>query len=195
MSHDAHSSDSPTFTSTSLILRIQARDQTAWERFTRLYTPYVYGLCRANGLQQSDAEDVTQNVLRSVVGGIGSYLRTGSFRGWISQITRNRIVDHHRIEQRNPAAEGGTDFQIRVSELPDEQTVLSSQSVIEGDPLLMQALNMIREEFEPSTWTAFWRMVVEGDSAGEIAEDLGWWIRLLRSGVARFWGRAFKFQN
>jgi RNA polymerase sigma-70 factor (ECF subfamily) len=174
MRHDAKLSDSPTITSTSLILRIQARDQIAWDRFARVYTPYVYSLCRANGLQQPDAEDVTQNVLRSIVSGIGSYQRTGSFRGWISQITRNRIVDHHRIEQRIPTAEGGTDFQVRVSEIPDERTLLSSPSVPAGDPLLMQALNLIREEFEPTTWTAFWRMVVEGHSAGEIAEDLGW---------------------
>jgi RNA polymerase sigma-70 factor (ECF subfamily) len=174
MRHDAKLSDAPTITSTSLILRIQARDQIAWDRFTRLYTPYVYGLCRANGLQQSDAEDVTQNVLRSIVSGIGSYQRTGSFRGWISQITRNRIIDHHRIEQRMPIAEGGTDFQLRVGEVPDEQTLLSSQSAIGGDPLVMRALDLIREEFEPTTWTAFWRMVVEGHSAGEIANDLGW---------------------
>lgn len=174
MLHDAMSTDSPTVTSTSLILRIQARDQIAWDRFARLYTPYVYGLCRSGGLQKSDAEDVTQNVLRSVVVGIGSYQRTGSFRGWISRITRNRMIDHQRAEQRQPTAEGGTDFQIQMSKVADEQTLLSSASADGGDPLLMRALDMIREEFEPSTWTAFWRMVVEGDSAGEIAEDLGW---------------------
>ena len=33
---------------------------------------------------------------------------------------------------------------------------------------------MIREEFEASTWTAFWRMVVENHSAAEIAADMGW---------------------
>ena len=39
---------------------------------------------------------------------------------------------------------------------------------------MIQALSMIRDEFEPSTWTAFWRMVVEGHGAAEIAKDLGW---------------------
>lgn len=174
MSHDANQSDSPTITSTSLILRIQAKDQVAWDRFAKLYTPYVYGLCRANGLQESDAEDVCQNVLRSIVTGIGSYQRTGSFRGWISQVTRNRIIDHHRRQQRQPSSEGGTDFQIQISEVPDDLVPLSSQSAIDGDPLMIQALSMIRDEFEPSTWTAFWRMVVEGHGAAEIAKDLGW---------------------
>lgn len=166
--------DSQAITSTSLILRVQAKEQVAWDRFARLYTPYVYGLCRANGLQDSDAEDVSQNVLRSIVSGIGSYQRTGSFRGWISQVTRNRIIDHHRHQRRQPSSEGGTDFQIRISEIPDVPMPLSSQSVVDGDPLLLQALSLIRDEFETSTWTAFWRMVVEGHRAAEIAKDLGW---------------------
>lgn len=38
---------------------------------------------------------------------------------------------------------------------------------------MLQALSLIREEFENSTWTAFWRMVVEGHGAAEIAKDLG----------------------
>jgi RNA polymerase sigma-70 factor (ECF subfamily) len=174
MAHDANQSDSPTITSTSLILRIQAKDQVAWDRFARLYTPFVYGLCRASGLQNSDAEDVSQNVLRSIVSGIGSYHRTGSFRGWISQVTRNRIIDHHRRQQRQPASEGGTDFQIQISKVPDVLSPLSSQSAVDGDPLMLQALSLIRDEFETSTWTAFWRMVVEGHGAAEIAKDLGW---------------------
>ena len=174
MAHDANQSDSPTITSTSLILRIQAKDQVARDRFARLYTPYVYGMCRANGLQDSDAEDVSQNVLRSIVSGIACYQRTGSFRGWISQVTRNRIIDHHRRHRRQPTSEGGTDFQIKISAVPDVLMPLSSQSAVDGDPLLLQALSLIREEFETSTWTAFWRMVVEGHGAAEIAKDLGW---------------------
>ena len=174
MKDDAKLSKSPTITSTSLIVRIQARDHIAWERFARLYTPYVYGLCRANGLQEADAEDVCQNVLRSIISGIGSYKRTGSFRGWILQITRNRIIDYHRRQQRQPVANGGTDFQIQMSAIPDAMMPHSSQSTVAGDPLMIQALNMIRDEFEPATWTAFWRMVVEGHCAAEIATDLGW---------------------
>ena len=134
MSHDDNQSDSPTITSTSLILRIQAKDQVAWDRFAKLYTPYVYGLCRANGLQESDAEDVCQNVLRSIVIGIGSYQRTGSFRGWISQVTRNRIIGHHRRQQRQPSSEGGTDFQIQISEVPDDLIPLSSPRQLSHPP-------------------------------------------------------------
>ena len=34
--------NSPTITSTSLILSIQAKDPHAWDRFAKLYTPFVY---------------------------------------------------------------------------------------------------------------------------------------------------------
>ena len=112
--------NSPTITSTSLILRIQAKDPHAWDRFAKLYTPFVYGLCRTSSLQECDAEDVCQDTLRSIIAGIGTYKRTGSFRGWVSQVTRNRIIDHYRRRERQATAEGGTDFQIQIQSLPDE---------------------------------------------------------------------------
>ena len=32
---------------------------------------------------------------------------------------------------------------------------------------------MVKAEFEPTTWQAFWRAAVEGDAAANIAADLG----------------------
>lgn len=94
------SSHSPTLTSTSLILRIQAGEAFAWERFTRLYGPLIYSWCSRAGLQPSDAEDVSQNVVRAVLKSVGRYERTGSFRSWLGQITRSKIIDHFRQHKR-----------------------------------------------------------------------------------------------
>ena len=38
--------------------------------------------------------------------------------------------------------------------------------------MLRTLLESLRGEFEERTWTAFWRVVVEGHSAPEIASDL-----------------------
>jgi len=39
--------------------------------------------------------------------------------------------------------------------------------------VIRRALELLREEFEERTWQAFWRMAVLGQTAAEIARDLG----------------------
>ena len=56
-------------TRASLLVRIRnGRDQEAWQQFVQLYAPVVYGFARKRGLQDADAADVMQDVLRSVAG-------------------------------------------------------------------------------------------------------------------------------
>src|SRR5258708_38335414 len=63
--------DAP-LTRASLLVRIRdGRDQEAWQQFVQLYAPVVYGFARKRGLQDADAADVMQDVLRSVAGGAG----------------------------------------------------------------------------------------------------------------------------
>ena len=56
----------------SLLVRIRdARDGEAWRQFVELYAPLVYGFARKRGLQDADAADLTQDVLRAVARGVG----------------------------------------------------------------------------------------------------------------------------
>ena len=56
----------------SLLVRMRdAHDQQAWADFVRLYAPAIYRFARRKGLQDADASDLTQEVLRSVAGSIG----------------------------------------------------------------------------------------------------------------------------
>ena len=58
--------DTPT-TQASLLVRLgDAADSAAWGRFVDLYAPPVYACARRHGLQDADAADVTQDVMRSV---------------------------------------------------------------------------------------------------------------------------------
>ena len=54
-------------TRASLLLRLRdARNAEAWEQFVEIYTPIVFGFSRNQGLQDADAADVTQEVMRAV---------------------------------------------------------------------------------------------------------------------------------
>ena len=63
-------SESPTTRLTLLVRLRDAGDAAAWAEFVDLYAPLLYGLARRHGLQDADAADLTQDVLRAVVSAV-----------------------------------------------------------------------------------------------------------------------------
>ena len=58
----------------SLLLRLRdLEDAAAWERFVDLYTPLVFQFARKRGLQEADAADVTQEVMKAVAAAIQKF--------------------------------------------------------------------------------------------------------------------------
>jgi len=165
---------SSTATSRSLLAGARARDAVAWERMVTLYAPLVLHWCRQWGLSPDDAADVFQDVFQSVAAHIGGFRREkdgDTFRGWLRAITRNKVNDCYRRRQREPGGVGGSEARVLLSQLPDVSDEDGSDVVAEN-ALLHRALDLVRGEFEPRTWQAFWRTAVEGRPAGEVAEEL-----------------------
>ena len=141
-----------------------------------LYAPLVLGWCRGWGLRDDDAADVFQEVFQAIAKHLSAFRRSRSgdtFRGWLRTITRNKVHDHFRRFEREPPGVGGSqarDFLDRVpQELPPEE--VSSSDSLDLD-LLRRALDLIRRDFEPRTWSAFWQTAVEGRAAADVAADL-----------------------
>lgn len=161
-------------TSSNLLTLVRRRDHEAWNRFVQLYAPLVYGWCRRGGLNASDSGDVTQEVFAKVFTAIEGFRhdRPGdTLRGWLRVICRNKLHDHHRHRADGPSAVGGTDakqFFAEIAEADDESTV-----VTERQALARRAAEMVRREFEPRTWEAFWLVSVEHRTAVEAAQQLG----------------------
>src|SRR3954462_9394966 len=97
---------------TRVSLLIQIRDgsnHAAWREFVNLYGPVVYGFARKRGLQDADAADLMQDVLRSVSSAIGRLdydRKQGTFRGWLFTITRNKIFNFLSARRIRPQASG-----------------------------------------------------------------------------------------
>jgi RNA polymerase sigma-70 factor (ECF subfamily) len=163
-------------TARSLLDRARAREPAAWERMVALYAPLVLGWCRGWGLRDDDAADVFQEVFQAVASHLPAFRRTragDTFRGWLRTITRSKVHDHFRRFEREPTGVGGSqarDFLDQVpQELPPEE--VSSSDSLDLD-LLHRALELIRRDFEPRTWSAFWQTAVEGRAAADVAVDL-----------------------
>src|SRR5262249_4153674 len=77
-------------------LRPDPGDQRAWAEFVEHYGRRVYGWCRRWGLQEADAQDVTQNVLLRLAGKMKefSYDPARSFRAWLKTVTQHSWSDY-----------------------------------------------------------------------------------------------------
>jgi len=164
-------------TSLSLLDRVRAKDQAAWERLVGLYTPLVDWWCRRYRLQDADLADVRQKVFLAVAHGIKEFRRaqdSGSFRGWLHTITRTRVYDHWRTAARE-AATGGSDAHEQMLQLSTEQQnePAAASEAEEHGILYRRAVQLIATDFEETTRKAFWMVVVEDRKPGEDAQELG----------------------
>ena len=168
----------PEPTSTSLLERVKAQRPDAWRRFVKLYGPPVYVWSRHCGLQPQDAADVVQEVFLAVATHVTGFRRDrpgDSFRGWLWAITKNKIRDHFRRQQGQALAQGGTDAQERLAELPDrlDERLSTDTDAGRAGGLEHRALDLIRASFEDRTWNAFWQATVHGRTAAQIAAETG----------------------
>jgi RNA polymerase sigma-70 factor, ECF subfamily len=67
---------------------------------------------------------------------------------------------------------GGTEATVRLSGIPEMISELDEQREQADHPLFHQALALIQDHFEETTWRAFWGVVIEGRSAQEVGSDL-----------------------
>ena len=169
--------NSSTGTQRSLIQRARNRDADAWERLVALYAPLVFGWCRGWGLHREDAADVFQEVFQSIAVHLCEFRRDRSgdtFRGWLRTITRNKVNDLFRRREREPMAAGGSEARVLLDLVPQAMPTEAGQDDAQAEgQLLQRALEMIRTEFEPRTWEAFWQTAVEGRAAADVGADLG----------------------
>ena len=173
-------------TSLSLLQRIRNREEDAWRRLLHLYSPLVLHWCKRRDVSGQDAEDVLQEVFQAVAGGLDGFRRDrpgDTFRGWLHGITRNKLLDHFRRLEKHLQATGGTDAQRRLQEVAEEETPEDPPDVLGS--LYHRALELVRAEFEPRTWEAFWRSAVEGHDTSTIAADLGVTSAAIRKAKSR----------
>lgn len=164
-------------TSSTLLTRVKGCDPDAWERFAALYTPLVRRWCVRAGLQDADAQDLTQEVFASVAGGVASFRhdRDGdTLRGWLRTITWNKIRDRARREAREPRGQGGSDAHGRLLALPDSPPDSGEDEEAEDRrALVRRAFELVLAGFKEHTRRAFWQVVVDGRSPEDVARELG----------------------
>ncbi|MBL9140120.1 MAG: sigma-70 family RNA polymerase sigma factor [Verrucomicrobiales bacterium] len=160
----------------SLLLRLRdTRDSDAWTDFVRLYTPLIFRYCQRLGLQEADAADVAQEVMRVASHQLPAFhydVARGKFRGWLLQTTRHRVRQWIARRQRAPEpVEGET-----LERLLEPMAAADEDGRWEDDyrqRVFDWAADKARGEFQTSTWEAFWRTASNSVSVKEVATQLG----------------------
>lgn len=171
--------------SSALLAGVKAMEPDGWSRLVTTFGPIVYRWCRSSGVAESDAPDVVQEVFASVARGIASFHRekeSGSFRSWLATITRNRVRDYFRRQKNRQPAAGGTEALTRLRDHAEElsaeeeltkhlESTICPNSI--QNPIVKRELESVRDEFQSTTWEAFWATTVDGESASEVASRTG----------------------
>ena len=110
----------------SLLSRLKNwEDRDGWKKFFDTYWRLLYTVALKAGLTESEAEEVVQETVVSVAKQMPTfhYDQAGSFKGWLLQITRRRIVDQFRKRQPwegapAPAGDSGSSVTGAVNRVP-----------------------------------------------------------------------------
>jgi RNA polymerase sigma-70 factor (ECF subfamily) len=168
--------DDPLETSLARLGRLcqDPKDQAAWSDFVARYGPRILQWCRGWGLQESDAQDVTQDVLLklNLLMARFVYDPSGSFRGWLKTLAHHAWRD--LAAERRRSGLGGV----------DGRAVELLESLQAGDDLVEQldakfrqevmqpAMERVRRRVSARTWDAFRLTTLEGWSGAAAAGRL-----------------------
>jgi RNA polymerase sigma-70 factor (ECF subfamily) len=156
-------------------LRREPFDEGAWREFVHHYGPKVHGWCRRWGLQEADAQDVTQDVLLKLADKLKTfaYDPARSFRGWLKTLAHHAWSDF--LKGRDRPGQGSGDSEV----LGRLATVAARDDLVRGleeqfdHELLEEASCRVRLRVAPPTWEAFRLTAVEGLPGALAAQRTG----------------------
>jgi RNA polymerase sigma-70 factor (ECF subfamily) len=146
----------------------QAED---WSRFVALYTPVIYSWARRVGLQDSDAADLVQDVLVTLIHALPNftYDRQRSFGRWLRTVTWNKWHDR----RKQPAAQPLPGNPAGLANVPDRADPEAFGEADYRQRVVGQALRIMQADFQATTWQACWEHGICGRPACEVAKELG----------------------
>jgi len=156
-------------TNLTLIARMKDPvDQRAWQEFVGAYEPFLLRMLIRRGFMDADARDLVQQVFLGVCRSLDQWNSDGiegSFRRWLSGVTRNK--------GRQPLNIGGSDFLNQQLELPDSDVDVAKLQQEYDREIFLFVAEQVRREFREQSWQAFWKTAVEGQDVARVAIEQG----------------------
>lgn len=147
---------------------ITAPEDRDWRRLMEVYGPLLDEWLARAGIPPADRDDLVQEVLIVVTRRVDRFEHRGpgAFRAWLRSILANHLRNFSRKRQIISS--------IDPDQLAGDNTELSQLWDREHDQFLAaRAMRMVEGDFEPNTWQAFRRQVLDGRRPADVASELG----------------------
>jgi RNA polymerase sigma factor (sigma-70 family) len=168
-------------TNVSLLGRLSEfpANQGAWHDFVSIYGAHLLEWSKRSGLQEADAEDVTQLILLRLARVMRTfeYDSNQSFRAWLRTVAQHVWHDFVRTK-RNTRWKMVNDEQTLFT-LEAEQDFTHSIETAYDEEMLRKSFDSVRLRVHPQTWEAFRLTTLQEQPSQEVAERLGMKLSLV----------------
>jgi len=155
-------------------------DHESWKDFFETYWKLIYATGIKSGLSDAEAQDVVQDTVVSVARKMQEFKydpALGSFKGWLLQLTRWRILNQLKKRMPHNAIEENHDDEAKTStldRLPDPASLdLTAYWNEEWQKNLIDAaIERVKKQVSPKQYEIFYLHAVKKFSAAEVAKTL-----------------------
>jgi RNA polymerase sigma factor (sigma-70 family) len=155
----------------------KSENETAWKEFEDTYRGFILSLIVRMGINQHDAEDISQAVLTKVWQKIEDFEyneNKGKFHNWLAAMTRNTVKDFFRTKKNFITGRDSVEYQedyIAIEEqvLPDIENLAREEWVLHITNL---AWENIKDDIYKTKQEVF-KLVSNEVPTKEIAKKLG----------------------
>ena len=169
-------------TRSSLLQRLKNwEDKASWKDFFDTYWKLIYGVARAAGLNDAEAQDVVQETIIGVAQKMPRFeydSSVGSFKSWLMRLTQWRITDQFRKKQYEKAGRRYPREESLGTSLLEQQPGLigfdleSAWNEEWHKQLLQASLQKAKQRVNPIQFQMFYLHVVKNVPAKKVAERL-----------------------
>lgn len=161
----------------SLIAALYSADnREAWEQFVVLYRPIIYRMARKRGLQNADAQDLTQAILAKVAAAIGQYESKPDgppFRHWLRKVSKNTILTALARTPQDRGV-GGSEVHERLNREPEVLSEIEREIALEHcREKYLRGARIVKSDVGGETWQAFEMTVIQQIPCEQAAHQLG----------------------
>lgn len=160
-------------TRSSLLSRLRnIEDDRSWYEFFETYWKLIYRTAMKAGLSDSDAQEVVQETMVTLARNIPEFRydpAKGSFKGWLLQTTRWRILNQVAKRKRQEARDAGS-----IEDQADPTTALVD-SIWDEEwerNLLDVAMARVKRKANPKHFQAFELYTLREWPVGKVADSL-----------------------
>lgn len=168
-------------TRATLINRLKDwEDQAGWQDFFDTYWRLIFSIATKAGLTREEAQDIVQETTLSVAKHMPTFRydpSLGSFKSWLFNVTRCRIVDHIRRRSRlhivhDETAEGETQAVNRIA----DPAVVDWATFWEDEwekNVVKVAVERVKRQVDPQKFQVFDFYINKGWEPKKVADSFG----------------------